>query len=171
MEQAKPFADLLLTCTSVIAIIVGGWWTYNNFIAEDTHEADPNISVSAEVQPYDATRALLVVHVKPVNHGKVPIELDGGEQGDIDVTIKEIPPGLGNGHIEQDKLVAVPNATARNIVSRYKGYVLEPGTEYDEIESFVVPRGKMYLVTAEMDHYDTDPDVEVDGSTVVRIEP
>jgi hypothetical protein len=138
-----------------------------HFIAEDTHDISPNITVSTEVQPYDDKRALLVVHVKPKNPGKVAVNLDGGDKGDINVRIVALPAGLKNGRIDLEKLPTI--ASAKNIVKRFNGYVIEPGAEYDEIETFLVPRGVIYFVTAEMDNYD-EPDDEVDGSCVVKID-
>ncbi|WP_342956820.1 hypothetical protein [Paraburkholderia sp. JHI869] len=57
---------------------------------------------------------------------------------------------------------------ARIIVSGFSGgYVMEPGIDYDEIETFVVPKNTTYIVRAEMDHYDEDPEVEVGASCIV----
>ncbi len=169
LEKAKLWAEIALTCTSLIAIPVAGWWAYHNFSVEDTHEANPNISVSADVLPYDDDRRLLVVHVRPKNVGKVPIELDGGTKGDIDVEIKALPPKLPDGRFDSDKLPI--KFSAKNIVSKYAGgYVMEPGIDYDEIEVFVVPRKTTYIVRAEMDHYDEDPEDEVEASFAVVVD-
>jgi len=169
LEKVKTWAEIVFACVSTVAIPIGGWWVYSNFTAEDTHEANPNITVSAEVQPYDDTRRLLVVHVKPRNLGKVPIDLHGGKKGDIDVLVKTFPAGLASGRVDPDKLPVA--FTAPNIVSKYEhGYVMEPGIDYDEIETFVVPKGATYLVYTEMDHYDDTPDDEVDDSIVVKVD-
>jgi hypothetical protein len=169
LEKVKTWAEIVFACVSTVAIPIGGWWAFHNFSVEDTHEANPNITVSAEVQPYDDTRRLLVVHVKPKNLGKVPIELDGGKKGDIDVLVKTFPAGLASGRVDQDKLPVA--FAAHNIVSKYNGgYVIEPGIDYDEIETFIVPKGATYLVYAEMDHYDDTPDDEVDDSAVVKVD-
>ncbi|MGP8439943.1 hypothetical protein ACT2FY_32250 [Paraburkholderia fungorum] len=153
-----------------MAIPIGGWWVYSNFTAEDTHEANPNITVSAEVQPYDDTRRLLVVHVKPKNLGKVPIELHGGNKGDIDVLVKTFPAGLANGRVDQDKLPVAFKALG--IISKYSGgYVMEPGIDYDEIQTFIVPKGATYLVYTDMDYFDSGhPDDEVDDSVVAKVD-
>ncbi|KGS31165.1 hypothetical protein [Burkholderia pseudomallei] len=168
LDKVKPWAEFALTCASLIAIPVAGWWAYHNFSVENTHEINPNISVSADVQPYDEDRRLLVVHVRPKNVGKVPIELDGGKSGDIDVEVKVLPRKLPDGHLDPAKLpVKFP---ARNIVSRFDGgYVLEPGIDYNEIETFVVPKDATYIVRAVMSHFDSDPDDEVDASCVVVV--
>lgn len=169
LERVKTWAELALTCASLVGIPVAAWWAFHNFSVEDTHEANPNISVSAEILPYDNERRLLVVHVKPRNPGKVPIELDGGKKGDIDVLVKSFPTGLASGLVDHDKLPTVYRA--HNIVSRYEGgYVMEPGIDYDEVKTFIVPKGTTYLVNVEMDHYDDTPDDEVDASAVVKVD-
>ncbi|MFL9898562.1 hypothetical protein PQR71_10390 [Paraburkholderia fungorum] len=168
LEKMTLGAEFALTCASLIALPVAGWWAYHNFSVEDTHATNPNLSVSADVLPYDDDRRLLVVHVRPKNAGKVPIELDGGKNGDIDVEVKVLPPKLPNGHLDPDKLPV--KFSAPNIVSVYKGgYVMEPGIDYDEIETFVVPKGATHIVRAEMDHYDEEPTDEVDASSVVVV--
>ncbi|KVD23146.1 hypothetical protein [Burkholderia ubonensis] len=169
LETAKKWVDFLLACGSLIALPVGAYWVVHNFSAEDTHEANPNISVTADVMPYDDDRRLLLVHVHPKNAGKVPIELDGGTKGDIKITVAAVPAKLPDGPVDTDKLPA--QFTVPNFVSRYSGgYVMEPGIDYDELLPFVVPKGKSYLVRAEMTHYDDSSDDEVDGSCVVKVE-
>ncbi|MEM5426801.1 hypothetical protein [Paraburkholderia ferrariae] len=46
---------------------------------------------------------------------------------------------------------------------------MEPGIDYDEIETFVVPKNTTYIVRAEMDHYDEDPEDEVGASCIVAV--
>ena len=166
-EKIKAGAEFALTCVSIVAIPIAGWWAYNNFTNEDTDEPSPNITVSAEVLPYDTDTRLLVVHVKPKNVGKVPVELDGGPKGDIDVFVKTFPANLGSGPIDQSKLPVA--FSARNIVSRFKGYDMEPGIDYDEVETFIVPKATTYLVYTEMDNFE-GPDIEVDASAVVKVD-
>ncbi|VWM17669.1 hypothetical protein [Burkholderia lata] len=169
LDTAKKWAEFLLACGSIIALPVGAYWVVHNLSAEDTHEANPNISVAAEVMPYDDGRRLLLVHVRPKNAGKVPIELDGGTNGDIKITVSIVPLKLPNGPMDSDKLPA--QFTVPNFVSRYPGgYVMEPGIDYDELVPFIVPKAKTYIVHAEMMHYDDSPDDEVDGSYIVKVD-
>lgn len=52
-----------------------------------------------------------------------------------------------------------------NFVSRYQGgYVMEPGIDCAELVYFIVPKGKPYIVRAEITHYDDSPDDEADRS-------
>ncbi|CAJ9528867.1 Uncharacterised protein [Burkholderia pseudomallei] len=169
LDTAKKWAEFLLACGSLIALPVGAYWVVHNFSAEDTHEANPNISVTADVMPFDNDRRLLLVHVRPKNAGKVPIELDGGTKGDIKITVASLPPKLPDGPVDTDKLPA--QFTVPNFVSKYPGgYVMEPGIDYDELVPFIVPKAKTYIVRAEMTHYDDSPDNEVDGSYIVKVE-
>ncbi|MGG1944692.1 hypothetical protein AB1286_07775 [Trinickia sp. NRRL B-1857] len=169
LETVKTWAELALTCGSLIALPVGAYWVVHNFSVEDTHEANPNISVTADVMPYDGDRRLLLVHVRPKNAGKVPIELDGGKEGDIKITVGELPATLPDGPVDADKLPV--QFSVPNFVERYSGgYVMEPGIAYDELVPFVVPKGRTYFVRAEMTHYDDSPDDEVDGSYIVKVE-
>lgn len=85
-QLAKDWIDLAFKLVSLIAIPIGGWWAFHNFSITDTDKWNPKIAVSAEVLPYDAQSSLLVVHVKPKNIGKVPINLYGGNNGDISLT-------------------------------------------------------------------------------------
>jgi hypothetical protein len=99
----------------------------------------------------------------------VPIELDGGKEGDITVTVGEVPSKLPDGPVDVDKLPV--QFTVPNFVSRYPGgYVMEPGIDYDELLPFIVQKNKTYMVRAEMTHYDDSPDDEVDGSYIVKVE-
>lgn len=169
LDTAKKWVDFLLACGSLLALPIGAWWVVHNFSVEDAHEANPNISVTADVMPYDADRRLLLVHVRPKNVGKIPIELDGGSNGDIKITVGAVPAKLPNGPMDTDKLTA--QFTVPNFVSRYPGgYVMEPGIDYDELVPFIVSKAKTYIVRAEMTHYDDSPDDEVDGSYIVKVE-
>lgn len=134
-ESFKWWVELALTCTSLVALPVGGWWAFHNFSVEDTHEANPNITVTADIQPYNESSRLLVAHIKPKNVGKIPIELDGGKNGDISVEVRVLAAKLSNGPVDTDALRV--EYSAPNIVSKYKGgYVMEPGIDYDEIQAF-----------------------------------
>jgi hypothetical protein len=165
-EKLNAGAEFVLTCVSVVAIPVAGYWAYHNFTVEDTHAVNPNIAVSAEVLPYDADKSLLVVHVKPRNPGKVPIKL---KEGDIDVLVETIPPGLCKGHVD-DELGVRMFSDGADIIGSGDSYTMEPGVEYDEVQLFVVPKGQTYLVNAAMFGFTEDPAADVNDSAVVKVD-
>jgi hypothetical protein len=146
LQKAKDWGDVLLKWITIIAIPVGGWWAYYNFSITDSAEANPVISVSADVLPYDEHNALLVAHLKPKNVGKVPIELTGGKiGGDISLTIRVLTSDIKPGRIEEGKLPE--QASIVSLVAENSGdYIIEPNVEYDDVRAFIVPKGNTYFV-------------------------
>lgn len=172
-KHLKEWGGALLPWVTIVSIYVGGWWAYHNFSITDTAAWNPEIRVSAEVLPYDANSSLLVVHVKPRNIGKVPIELYGGVKGgDISVEVSSMPSKHGLGRIRDSELAKVEEI--QSLVKENNGeYTLEPGVEYDDLQYFVVPKGRLYVVDAQLDWpYEGDNPEDgynVDGSTVVMV--
>jgi hypothetical protein len=172
-KYLKEWGSALLPWVTIASLFIGGWWAYHNFSITDTAEWNPEIRVSADVLPYDSNSSLLVVHVKPKNIGKVPIELQGGvKDGDISVTVSSIPSKQGLGRINETELMKVDEI--KSFVNELGGdYILEPGVEYDDLKFFVVSKDRLYFVSAQLNlPYDGDnPDDgdEVDGSTVVQV--
>lgn len=172
-KHLKEWGGALLPWVTIVSIFVGGWWAHHNFSITDTAEWNPEIRVSAEVLPYDVNSSLLVVHVKPKNIGKVPIELHGGVKGgDIIVKVSSMPSKHGMGRINENELANV--VEIKGYVEEFGGdYLLEPGVEYDDLHYFIVPKNKLYVVNAELDLPNDGKNLkdrdEVDVSTVVRI--
>src|SRR5512135_2870988 len=172
-SKLKEWSDILLKLITIIAIPVGGWWAYHNYSISDTPEPSPLINVTTDVVSYDSHSSLLVVHVKPKNIGRVPITLTGGTSGGgITVTLKIFSRDLKPGNIDKDKLPAAKNIKKVNykLDNESNSYTIEPGAEYDDIWTFVVPRKQIYFINAELElPYDGDnPDNgdEVDSSCV-----
>ena len=172
-KQLKGWGSALLPWMTIISIPIAGWWTYHNFSITDTPEWNPEIRVSADVLPYGSNLSLLVVHVKPKNIGKVPISLYGGVKGgDISVKVSSMPSKHGLGRIIESELTKVEEIAS--LVKENSGeYSLEPGVEYDDLQYFVVPKDKAYLVNAQLDWpYDgenPDDGYRVNASTVVPV--
>ncbi|WP_416053145.1 hypothetical protein [Cupriavidus basilensis] len=145
----------------VVAILGTAWWAVYNFNLLGTSEPTPLMKVSAEVLPYDRGRQLLVVHARPSNLGKVSIDV----RHPISIAIKRIPEGAGLGHIDRDKLPVA--FEVKDITEGYEGYQLDPGVEFEEVESFVVPADATYIVEAILN---LDADTQVGASQVVRVE-
>jgi hypothetical protein len=146
--------DIVSKWVTILAILIGGIWVYYNFNITDTNKSNAEIAISTEILPYDAKSSLLVIYIKPKNIGKVPIEITGDG---ITLTLKEIPKDAKVGHIDMEKIP--PTLSVPNLVKKYDGYLLEPGIEYNEVETFVLPHGNTYLVEAVVDLGDDDEDV------------
>jgi hypothetical protein len=169
VEKAKTWAEFLLAVVSIVAIPVAAWWAYTNFTEEDTHALNPNITVSAETLPYDDDRSILVVHSRPKNVGKVPFVLFDEQlnpKGYLSITIKSYPDGLSNGIADGDALPTV--FEAKNVAPTYGAYILEPGIDYDELHTFIVPNGKTYMIQTQIGGYEGD--AEVDAACVVKVD-
>ncbi|MEO6917487.1 MAG: hypothetical protein ABI171_00315 [Collimonas sp.] len=163
IQKARDWADFLLKSVATIAIIAGGLWGVYRFSAVGSNDINIQVLVSAETQAYSATQSLLVIHVKPKNIGKVTVR--PGEDGLL-VTVRKIPGDAKDGIMRLD---ALPLVYSTDLLKRYlDGYEIEPGAEYDEIMTIVVPKGSVYAVRAELDLGNED---EVDHTTVVRAEP
>ncbi len=172
-KHLKEWGGALLPWVTIVSIFVGGWWAYHNFSITDTAEWNPEIRISVEVLPYDSNSSLLVVHVKPKNIGKVPIALYGGDKGgDISVEVSSIPSKHDTGRINESELTKVEEI--KSLVENNNGeYSLEPGVEYDDLQYFVVPKGRLYVINAQLEwpYEGENPDdgYAVDASTVVTV--
>jgi hypothetical protein len=173
-KHLKEWGSALLPWVTIVSILVGGWWAYHNFSITDTAEWNPEIRVSAEVLPYDSNSSLLVVHVKPKNIGKVPISLHGGKKGgDISAIVSSMPLKHGTGRINESELTKVEEI--KSLVEENNGeYSLEPGVEYDDLQYFIVPKDRLYVVNTELawpyDGANPDDGYAVDATTVVLVQ-
>lgn len=166
---------IILPWVTIISIPVGGWWAYHNFSITDTDAWNPEVSVAAEVLPYNE-KELIVVHVRPKNIGKVPIRLLGESKGDISVSLGELPTNHAIGRINDSEITDITEI--KSLVSENSGeYDLEPGVEYDDVQYFVAPKPKVtkyYVATVELDFPYTgkaDEGYAVYASTVIKVEP
>jgi hypothetical protein len=102
-----------------------------------------------------------VLHFKVKNIGKVPVN-----QEHVTISVKDIPEGLKPSVVDIQKL---KERYKEDIKKRYPmeedGYVLEPGVEYDELVTLIVPKGT-YAIRAEMD---LGEDTEVDQDLIARV--
>jgi hypothetical protein len=71
MRRATDLADLTLKCVTILAIVVGGGWTFWTFVIARTDVDNLNLGVATELIRYQGDLRLLVIHVKPKNIGKV----------------------------------------------------------------------------------------------------
>jgi hypothetical protein len=159
LQKARDWIDVVLKVMSIAAIIAAGAWAYYQFRLADTDASNIQMSVTTEVLKYSGDNRLLMIHVRPKNIGKVMVA-----PRHLAVTVRDLPVDLKPGAVDLDKLKERYKA---DILDRFMGgYEMEPGVEYDEVVTMIVPTG-MYSVGAEMDLGD---DYEVDHTTVARVE-
>lgn len=136
LQHARDWADLVLKLCSVVALVAGGTWAYYQFRVVGTTESNIQLTVTADALPYSGGVRLLVVHAKPKNIGKVPIELP--KTGFV-VSVRALPKNAKGGPLDISKL---PELYKTDLLQRFPdGYRLEPGVEYDELYVLLVPPG------------------------------
>lgn len=162
-QKIKDWVDFAAKCLTIIAILAGAGWTLYQFRIFATTDSNINLTVSTETLIYSSTHSILVIHAKPRNLGKVPVE--PGKDGLV-ITVKNIPNDSKAGIIDLESL---PAQYKKDLVKRYtNGYEIEPGVEYDEVIALIVPTGSTYAINAELDLGDK---TEIDSSTIARVEP
>ncbi|MBV8379429.1 MAG: hypothetical protein JO369_01515 [Paucibacter sp.] len=160
LQQARDWSDLVLKVCSIVAILVAGAWAFFQFQVAGTTAENIQLTVSAEVLPYGEGTRLLIVHAKPKNIGKVPVEIT---KGGFPAIVRTLPSTVKSGPVV---LANQPESFKVDVLKRFPdGYRLEPGVEYDELFPVVVPIGP-YSAEASLD---LDAETEVDHAVVVSV--
>ncbi|MFZ6688482.1 hypothetical protein ACO0K0_12115 [Undibacterium sp. SXout11W] len=139
--------ELISKWVTISAIIAGGIWAYYNFLIVDYKLPNAQITLSTEVIDTGGDLRLLVVHIKPTNIGKVPIEI---KSDGLSLSLRKIP--SGNGKSEQINLDEIkPVFEKKDLLKRYESYLMEPAVMYDEVALFYLPKGDTYAIEANLD--------------------
>jgi hypothetical protein len=164
LQATKDGLDVIFKIASIVAVLAGGWWTWHIYSLSDAGYSAVEVAVTAESVHYGKDTRLLIIHVKPRNVGKVPI--NAGKDGLV-LTVRKIANDLPSGHVKDD----MPPLFHGDIVKEYDGYELEPGVGYDEVHSFVVEKGYAYSLYAYLDlGIEKGSSTEVSGAAVVRVD-
>jgi len=136
---------------------------YWNFWLTRTDVQNLVLTASTETIPYTNNLRLLVIHIKPKNIGKVVFA--PGKKG-FHLFIKKLPKSATYG-----ELIELAKAKEFKTVDLLRndpdGYLLEPGVEYDEVESLVASPGDLFYIEAEL-WWSNDEDF-VNIKEVVRV--
>jgi hypothetical protein len=127
----------------IVAVVVAAIWTWRlSTVTGETIE-NPNVTVTAEVLPYDDTQRLLIVNMRPKNVGKAVIRYHPTD--DMRITVKALTPGKAPGGLVDVDGLPVTFQT-KNLFTKYgTAYELYPGIEFHESAAFVVQPGKYYV--------------------------
>lgn len=139
----SDYLEIISKAATILAIIVGGIWTYRNFTLERTDFENPQIIVDPQVMPYTDEKVLLVANVTIKNVGKRIVRIN---KNGCTVSVLLIPP---DEPLYERLKFFDHQATVKseNILDEYYRneewqYELEPGTEYHEIYRAVMPRDR-----------------------------
>lgn len=144
------YADAASKLATTLALLIGGGWAVYKFRVLRMTVWNLQVRVDANALPYRDELKLVCFTVFLTNIGKVKVL--PGSKG-CTITIREVPPALLV-HEELKWEDCRPLISATDIIARrfenpaVPGYEIEPGTEYQEIASFILaPRGIVMVET------------------------
>jgi hypothetical protein len=137
------YVDILSKVATIVAIVVGGIWAYRNFNLERTDIANPQVVVDPRVLTYTNEKVLLVVNITLKNVGRRIVRVS--KEGCL-VSVELVPADqplykrlkFGEGRA----VVKDVNILDEYYVGQPWNYEIEPGNEYHEIYSAVMPKGQ-----------------------------
>jgi hypothetical protein len=137
----KEFLEALQAIATIVAILVGGWWTYTLFVAQGGFS--PGIKIDYDISSKALSRNTVLLHlrVRAENTGRSLVEW-----GEADVRVQQILPldkNLQRSFATGDQLVPQDSNVVRwPVLCRYLtniDYKLRPG-EIDAIDfDFILP--------------------------------
>jgi len=162
------WSQAISTVVQVIAVCIAGYWTYHLHVVTGETDENVNASVEAASLPYSESQRLLIVHFRPKNVGKVAVTYD--KKDDARVVVKQIPDNQPAGAVDVDKLPVA--YVKKDLFGRYGDeYEIDPGIEYDEVATFVVPPGTYHVEgIIGSPNKEFRADETIGGQTVIRIE-
>lgn len=133
-------------------LIVYMWQPIQDFFITDSFNEAVNLLVESDVPNIDSKRKLLVLHVQPFNKGNVAIHLNEKSQKDSFILeLRKIDIPNSSAWLEPSKMELVNKI---DLLKDYQdGYVIEPNTSYDEVQSIALPKG-FYLAKATLNFSD-----------------
>jgi hypothetical protein len=162
-KKITAITDLTLKWATILGIVAAGAWAFLNFWLMRLDVPNLVLTPSTETIPYTDNLRLLVIHIKPKNIGKVVFE--PGKKG-FHLLIKKLPKSAKYGEL-LEFAKAKTFKTVDLLRNDPDGYTLEPGAEYDEVESLVASAGDIFYIEAEL-WWSNDQD-SVMSKIVVRV--
>ena len=161
----RVMSHKLVVAIPVIGMAITYLWQpiQDLFITDSFNEA-MNLLVESDVHNIDPKRKLLVLHVQPFNRGNVAIHLNEKSKKDsFFLELRKIDVPSSSAWLEPSKMELVNKI---DLLKEYKdGYVIEPNTSYDEVQSIALPKG-FYLAKATLTFANGEV---IDQSVVVNL--
>jgi hypothetical protein len=164
-QNLADIIDVGSKLASTIAMLIGGWWAYEQFNVQRTNAENLFVSLASRVVASDTDSPVLIVDITLKNIGKVPVWAGKrvGDSGDVvgeglELTVIEyedrsegesasqriIDWDKGGG--EQDYIVDKYNLIGSYYAYRNGSYMLNPGVEYHEAGAVPVTPSKLYAI-------------------------
>lgn len=167
LENIKSLWDVFQSVATVIAIIVGGVWTYTNFIEQRENHVRLQLTLAASDIQVAPGHKLLIVDENLANLGARLVRL---RKGDIRVIqVLPIPDGLKATFDSGKALPVIEDPNAWTVLNKpdqdwvEDQHVIEPG-EADQIRSQVLLSDKIQVV--EILAYVYNPEVKPGQSSL-----
>ena len=150
VQEAIEYADFINKLLTSIAIVGAGGWALWTFVLRREGVWNLQLNISPTDLPYGPGSRLLLITVNLKNVGKVKIT--PGSKG-CRVSVRKLPNDLKAGEVlERDRGELLVGDV--DILEHYRekegyaGYEIEPGCEYHELISVVVPEGDIFVIKA-----------------------
>jgi len=120
------------------------WQPISDYFLTGSYDANVILQIETEANKIDADNQLLVIHVKPINRGSVPVEItSNNKKGSLIVEIRKIENTTNNKWVLDENLPLVNTIDA---IRNYKnGYMIEPNAYYDEVEAISLANGLYWI--------------------------
>jgi len=148
VQEAIEYADLINKLVASIAILGAGAWALWTFVLRREGVWNLQLTISPTDLPYGPGFRLLLIRVDLKNVGKVKIT--PGSKG-CRVSVRKLPKDARAGEVlERDRGELLVEDV--DILEHYRenggyaGYEIEPGCEYHELMTVIVPEGDILVI-------------------------
>lgn len=150
IKQWKELLGAIQHIVSIIAVVLGGFWVYTEFIMYRTGEWNAELKVKHRVLPHPSSdKVILVADVYFKNVGRIPFQPN--EKG-LMLYVGEVRVTGDDPNGALPLPGSVTSCLAR--VALGEEFTLEPGAEFHESAAVVVPKDKTISVLAKLNSLD-----------------
>ena len=169
VQNVVIISDIFESLVTALAIILGGIWSYWNFVIKRQSIWNLQLFLEPEILTYNSGQRLLVVYVVLKNTGQVKVI--PGPKG-CRISIWEIPKNKekGNQIFPKEGKVLLKNI---DILRKYKEkggywkYEIEPNCLYQEVEAITVMKGD--LLGIEVKFYPPEDDDFINETKIIKV--
>ena len=140
LGDAKEPISAAQDIVSIAAILIGGAWAMQRFGLSREWAWNLQVTAKPTILPYNDC-SLLVVDVYLKNIGRI---LFRPKRKGVILKVYQVAQDLQAGQSALDNRTRIIKPT--NLIEDYGYYYIEPGCEYHEVASFVVPKGVLLAV-------------------------
>ena len=144
-DHLKQKSGLIAVVASVLgAGVIYLWQPITDMFVTGAYDPIVIIQVDSESVKENGSVPLLVIRVRAVNKGNVPVKLkDEGGRGELSVEVRAIKDNSPNEWIDPSKLSLVAKT---NLLGNHTGgYVVAPNSHYEEVGTIPLKPGTYWI--------------------------